>query len=58
METGGRAMPTALEPIELPDWAWEKAEVRQALRARDIGAVFRVQYAGASQSRIRRRPPE
>lgn len=54
METGGRAMPTALEPIELPDWAWEKAEVRQALRARDVGAVFRhvQQYAGASQSRI------
>lgn len=54
METGGRAMPTALEPIELPDWAWERAEVRQALRARDMGAVFRhvQQYAGASQSRI------
>ncbi|MEU6507792.1 helix-turn-helix transcriptional regulator [Streptomyces sp. NPDC046942] len=47
-------MPTALEPIELPDWAWERAEVRQALRARDIGAVFRYaqQYAGASQARI------
>jgi transcriptional regulator with XRE-family HTH domain len=47
-------MPTALEPIELPDWAWERAEVRQALRARDIGAVFRhvQQYAGASQARI------
>lgn len=54
METGGRAMPTALEPIELPDWAWERSEVRQALRARDMGAVFRhvQQYAGASQSRI------
>lgn len=54
METGGRTMPTALEPIELPDWAWERAEVRQALRARDMGAVFRQvqQYAGASQSRI------
>ncbi|WP_327319271.1 helix-turn-helix domain-containing protein [Streptomyces sp. NBC_01235] len=47
-------MGTALEPIELPAWAWEKAEVRQALRARDIGAVFRhvQQYAGASQARI------
>jgi transcriptional regulator with XRE-family HTH domain len=47
-------MPTALEPIELPDWAWERAEVRQALRARDMGAVFRhvQQYAGASQFRI------
>jgi len=47
-------MPTALDPIELPDWAWERAEVRQALRARDMGAVFRYaqQYAGASQARI------
>jgi transcriptional regulator with XRE-family HTH domain len=54
METGGRTMPTAIDPIELPDWAWERAEVRQALRARDMGAVFRhvQQYAGASQSRI------
>lgn len=46
-------MPT-LDPIELPSWAWERAEVRRALRARDIGAVFRYvqQYAGASQARI------
>jgi transcriptional regulator with XRE-family HTH domain len=47
-------MSTALQPIDLPDWAWERADVRQALRARDIGAVFRhvQQYAGASQARI------
>lgn len=47
-------MPTALDPIELPGWAWESAHVRQALRARNIGAVFRhvQQYAGASQARI------
>lgn len=47
-------MATPLMPIELPDWAWERAEVRQALRARNVGAVFRYaqQYAGASQSRI------
>jgi transcriptional regulator with XRE-family HTH domain len=47
-------MGIALEPIELPDWAWERAEVRQALCARDIGAVFRCvqRYAGASQARI------
>ncbi|MFI9763998.1 helix-turn-helix domain-containing protein [Streptomyces sp. NPDC051963] len=47
-------MAAALGPIELPDWAWERADVRQALRARDMGAVFRFtqQYAGASQSRI------
>ncbi|MFG2678301.1 helix-turn-helix domain-containing protein [Streptomyces sp. NPDC048392] len=47
-------MGTALEPIELHDSAWERAEMRQALRARDIGAVFRQvqQFAGASQARI------
>lgn len=47
-------MSTPLVPIELPSWAWERAEVRQALRARDIGATFRhvQQYAGASQARI------
>jgi transcriptional regulator with XRE-family HTH domain len=47
-------MATPLLPIELPDWAWERAEVRQALRARNMGAVFRhvQQYAGVSQSRI------
>ncbi|MFJ4907736.1 helix-turn-helix domain-containing protein [Streptomyces sp. NPDC093249] len=35
-------------------WAWERADVRQALRARNIGAVFRhvQQYSGASQARI------
>ncbi|MEU5811249.1 helix-turn-helix transcriptional regulator [Streptomyces sp. NPDC047718] len=47
-------MTTPLAPIELPSWAWEKAEVRQALRARNVAAVFRLvqQYAGASQARI------
>ncbi|MFL4491582.1 helix-turn-helix domain-containing protein [Streptomyces sp. VTCC 41912] len=47
-------MRAALVPIELPEWAWQRAEVRQALRARDVGAVFRhvQQYAGASQARI------
>jgi len=47
-------MTTLLGPIRLPDWAWERAEVRQALRARDMRAVFRYvqQYSGASQSRI------
>ncbi|MET9386647.1 helix-turn-helix transcriptional regulator [Streptomyces sp. NPDC002928] len=47
-------MTTTIGPIELPDWAWERTEVRQALRARDMGAVFRhvQQYAGASQARI------
>ncbi|MEU0742230.1 helix-turn-helix transcriptional regulator [Streptomyces sp. NPDC006134] len=47
-------MGTALEPIDLPDSAWERAEMRRALRVRDMGAVFRYvqQYAGASQARI------
>ncbi|WP_030209185.1 helix-turn-helix transcriptional regulator [Streptomyces sp. NRRL S-87] len=41
-------------PVEVPDWAWERAEVRQALRARNVGALFRYvqQYAGISQARI------
>ncbi|MEU8567651.1 helix-turn-helix transcriptional regulator [Streptomyces pathocidini] len=45
---------STLASIELPDWAWERAEVRQALRARDVSAVFRYvqRYAGASQARI------
>ncbi|WP_234376722.1 XRE family transcriptional regulator [Streptomyces sp. CB01201] len=40
--------------IDLPLWAWETAEVRQALRRRDMGAVFRCvqQYSGASQAKI------
>ncbi len=47
-------MPTSTGPIDLPDWAWERAEVREALRARDMGTVFRhvQQYSGASQARI------
>jgi transcriptional regulator with XRE-family HTH domain len=47
-------MATTLAPIELPEWAWERAEIRQALRGRDMGAVFRYvqQYAGVSQSKI------
>lgn len=47
-------MGTAAGAVELPDWAWQRAEVREALRGRDIGAVLRYvqQYAGASQARI------
>ncbi|MFI6700629.1 helix-turn-helix domain-containing protein [Streptomyces sp. NPDC050509] len=47
-------MPMRPASIELPDWAWERAEVREALRARDMGAVFRCvqRYAGVSQARI------
>ncbi|MER5930643.1 helix-turn-helix transcriptional regulator [Streptomyces sp. NPDC002054] len=47
-------MTTPLVPTGLPDWAWERAEVRQALRARNMGAVFKhvQQYSGASQAKI------
>ncbi|MFF2196718.1 helix-turn-helix domain-containing protein [Streptomyces sp. NPDC058157] len=47
-------MATPLVPVSLPDWAWERADVRQALRGRDVGAVFRYvqQFGGASQARI------
>ncbi|HEY5833456.1 helix-turn-helix domain-containing protein [Streptomyces sp.] len=40
--------------IELPEWAWQRAEVREALRTRDMGAVLRYvqQYGGVSQARI------
>ncbi|MEU8550184.1 helix-turn-helix transcriptional regulator [Streptomyces roseoverticillatus] len=47
-------MSTGQLPIELPDWTWQRAEVREALRARDMGAVFRhvQQFGGVSQARI------
>lgn len=40
--------------VELPAWAWQRAEVRQALVERDIGAVFRAvqQYTGVGQASI------
>lgn len=40
--------------VEMPDWAWQRAEVREALRTRDMGAVLRYvqQYGGVSQARI------
>lgn len=39
--------------IELPEWAWQKPELRTALRARDVGAVFRAaQQCGHSQAKI------
>ncbi|MFD9726166.1 helix-turn-helix domain-containing protein [Streptomyces sp. NPDC059072] len=41
-------------PPVLAAWAWECPEVREALRARDVGALLRAvqKYGGASQSRI------
>jgi transcriptional regulator with XRE-family HTH domain len=40
--------------VVIPDWAWKRQEIRQALRSRDAGAILRFaqQYGGASQSRI------
>lgn len=40
--------------LVLPDWAWKRAEVRQALRERDVATLLRAaqQYSGASQGRI------
>lgn len=46
-------MPTVLVPVALPDWVWQKPDVREALRARNVGAIFRiVQQHGHSQGRI------
>ncbi|MFE3873139.1 helix-turn-helix domain-containing protein [Kitasatospora sp. NPDC059146] len=47
-------MGTALEPIKLPDLAWQNEEVRRALGERDVAAVFRYvqHHSGASQARI------
>jgi hypothetical protein len=41
-------------PIQVPDWAWTREDIRQALRARDVASIFRFaqQYGGASQGRI------
>lgn len=41
-------------PLALPDWAWSRPDVRQALRERDVAGLFRAtqRYAGASQGRI------
>jgi transcriptional regulator with XRE-family HTH domain len=42
--------------VALPDWAWQRPEVRDALRARDMAALFKAvqQYSGSSQTRIAR----
>ncbi|MEU1617118.1 XRE family transcriptional regulator [Streptomyces sp. NPDC005722] len=46
--------PVSGDAVEIPAWAWEREEIREALRARDAGAILRFaqQYGGASQSRI------
>ncbi|HEU5473847.1 MAG TPA: hypothetical protein VFV67_24645 [Actinophytocola sp.] len=40
--------------VELPQWAWQRPDMRSALRQRDVGALLRgvQQYTGASQGRI------
>ncbi|MFI8080224.1 helix-turn-helix domain-containing protein [Kitasatospora sp. NPDC086009] len=47
-------MGTALEPIALPETAWQTSQIRAALHDRDMGSLFRyVQHrSGASQARI------
>ncbi|MFI6285530.1 helix-turn-helix domain-containing protein [Streptomyces sp. NPDC051018] len=54
MDSGEMSMTTSLLPINLPDPVWERADVRQALRARDVAALFRYvqRYSGVSQARI------
>jgi hypothetical protein len=44
----------AADLIKIPDSLWQRAEMIEALRKRDIGRVFQLvsQYAGASQTRI------
>src|SRR6266536_3165066 len=42
------------ELIEIPATLWQRAEMAEALRERDMGRVFRLvrQYAGASQTQL------
>ncbi|MFI5987394.1 helix-turn-helix domain-containing protein [Streptomyces sp. NPDC051555] len=44
----------AHDPPVLAPWAWERPDVREALRARDVGALLRAvqKFSGASQGRI------
>jgi predicted XRE-type DNA-binding protein len=52
-QLSGDAVTTPAGHLDLPDWAWQSRQVRQALRSRDIAAIFRhVQTFGISQARI------
>jgi transcriptional regulator with XRE-family HTH domain len=44
----------AMDPLSIPPSLWTRTETATALRARDIGHLFRLvrQYAGASQTQI------
>lgn len=41
-------------PLSMPAWAWKREDVREALRRRHVGTLFRLvqRYTGASQSRL------
>lgn len=43
-----------MAPITIPPSLWSRPDTLAALRARDVGALFRLvrQYAGASQTQI------
>ena len=45
---------SAFDPPAIPAGFWERADVREALRNRDMGTLFQLlrQYAGLSQIRI------
>ncbi|WP_457031760.1 helix-turn-helix domain-containing protein [Kitasatospora sp. P5_F3] len=47
-------MATTILPITLPDSAWQNIEIRQALKAREVGKLFRYvqHHSGVSQARI------
>ncbi len=45
---------SAFDPPAIPAWFWELADVRNALRKRDMGALFNLvtEHTGVSQTRI------
>ncbi|WP_432931974.1 XRE family transcriptional regulator [Microbispora sp. CA-135349] len=44
----------AFEPIQLPEWVWDRDESRETLKNRDVAGLFNlaVKYAGTSQVRL------
>lgn len=48
------AVTTALMHLAVPDSTWQHSDVQHALRARDVGSLFRLvqHHTGASQARI------
>ena len=45
---------TTAGPLTLPDWAWQRPDVRTALKERNVATLLKAtqQYTGASQSRV------